>query len=115
MVASSAIAIKEFALALHGKRPLSRIQLQEVTGLANSTITQYLKLFRAAKLVYVKDYTRQSDRGQWIELFAWGYMMPDADKPRPLTNKEYCETYRRKKVMGKRVTKTEKGLIHVAD
>lgn len=109
------IAYREFTLALHGPKPLSRPQLQEITGLANSTISRWVEFFRAAKLVYVADYKRTSDRGQWIELFSWGYNMPDATKPLPKSDAEYRATYRRKLRLKANLKQTEKGIIHVAD
>ena len=108
-----ATAFKELVLALHGPKALSRPELEEVTGLTNSTISRWIQMLRDAKLVYVADYRRDSDRGNWIELLRWGYMMPDTTRPKRMSDREYRRRYNIKRQ--KSVVITEKGLTHVSD
>ena len=107
-----AVAFKELALALHGPKNLSRPEIGEVTGLTNSTVSRWIQMLRDAKLVYVADYRRDSDRGNWIELFHWGYMRPDATRPKRMSDREYRSRYNIRRQ--KRVIITEKGLKHVS-
>jgi hypothetical protein len=98
------------------KQALTQKELIEITGLANSTISRWLALFhRKPNCVYIADWKRTSDRGQWAAMWAWGYLGFDKPKPKPLTMAQYNARWRTKVKSAARTKVTEKGLIHVAD
>lgn len=112
---SNAIAMKELILVLH-KGPVSKYQMQELTGLGNTTVSRWIQMLHRAELAYVADWKRVGTRGNWTALWAFGYQRADAIKPKALTNAEYLKRYRARKAHESRTTTTKEGVIrHVAD
>lgn len=103
------LAMKDLLVQLH-KRPLSKTQLREVTGLSNSTISRWMaRLHTKPNLVYIESY-RKGRRGNPTAIWAAGYMMTDAVRPRALTPTEYSRTYRAKKAT--RIVREDGKVIH---
>lgn len=94
--------------------PLSQPEIQEITGLTNSTVSRYLRRFKG-KLVYIAEWKRAGKRGNYTALWASGFYQLDAPKPKPLSMSQYNKRWRMKKVQSGKVTTTEKGIIHVSE
>jgi hypothetical protein len=81
------------------KRPMSQPEIIEATGLANSTVSKYLKVLHTSpNLVYIDHWTRRNMRGNWQAKWALGYMLSDAPRPKPMTTAQYCARYRAKQI-----------------
>jgi hypothetical protein len=100
-------------LSACGRAPKSRTELQEITGLANSTVSRWVKILSTGKdkVLYISTWKRFSDRGQWIACYSLGYGMADTLKPRRQTNAEYCQNYRNKRSTF--IIPTSEGIKHV--
>lgn len=92
------IAFSEMCLALNDER-YSRKELAEHCGIVQGTVRNWLDSLRARKLVYICEYRRDYDQGQPTEVFTWGYLKHDVERPPPKTQKEYSEKSRAKKLL----------------
>lgn len=110
----NATAMKELLLALHG-RPVSKYELQDITGLTNTTVSRWISMLHRAELVYISDWSRVGTRGNWTALWSFGYKTSDAPKPKPLTQSQYAKRWRLKIAAKARTTTTEGVIRHVAD
>lgn len=111
--AVNVIALKYIAVAI-SEKSRTQPEIMEVSGLANSTVSRYLRiLHQKPNLVYIADWRRTGTRGNWSAVWAWGYKEYDAPKPKPLTSGEYNKRWRKKKLHESLVKQTETGVIHV--
>jgi transcription initiation factor TFIIIB Brf1 subunit/transcription initiation factor TFIIB len=112
--AVNVIALKYLAVAL-SEKPRTQPEIMEVSGLANSTVSRYLRiLHQKPNVVYIADWRRIGTRGNWSAVWAWGYKAYDVPKPKPLTSGEYNKRWRKKKLHESLVKQTETGVIHVS-
>ena len=98
-------------------RPRSKTELHELTGLTNTTISRWMNVLSAGKdrIVYVAEWKRFGDRGCYTAMWALGYGMPDAVKPKALTHSQYAKRWRAKQGQKEAtVSQTPTGLIHQA-
>ena len=96
-------------------RPRTKAELHELTGLTNTTVSRWVNVLAAGKerILYIAEYKRTGDRGNWAALYSLGYGMPDAIKPKPLTQSEYAKRWRAKQEQKHAtVVETSTGLIH---
>ena len=114
------VSVKVLLQALQ-ERPRTRVELQELTGLCNSTITRWVRLLRKSKgslkpgVIYVESWKRVGDRGNWSEVFAVGTYC-DAPKPKALESAEYAKRWRAKKAREARISQRKSGaIVHTAD
>ena len=100
-------------------RPRSKSELHELTGLTNTTISRWMAVLANPKdkerVAYIAEWKRFADRGCYTAMFAMGYGMPDAPKPKALTHSEYAKRWRAKqvKLASTSITHTSTGVIHV--
>lgn len=80
---------------------LSQKEIQEVTGLANNTLTKYIKLLHSfgANLIYISEWRRDSIRGCPTRVYSWGWLGKDVKRPAPMNKTEYARRYRKKKLL----------------
>ena len=71
-------------------------ELQEATGLARSTIYDYIRELRKVKLVYVAGFDRAANNCPMIPLYQWGPGEKDV-KVKPISMAEKSRNYRRNK------------------
>lgn len=90
----------------------SQKQLQELTGVGPTTIARWLSTFHQGpkNLIYISKYERSATVGPYTAFWAFGYMMPDAPKPPPLSRVEKNSRLRRRR----QTSSTETGVIHVS-
>jgi len=87
----------------------------EATGLANSTVSRYIRILHAKpNTVYIAEWRRTGSRGNWSAVWAWGYKEFDAPKPKPLENGEYQKRWRRNKLRKQLTQVTKTGVKHVS-
>ena len=70
--------------------------LHESTGLARSTLYEYIRELRKAKLVYVAGFDRAANNCPMIPLYQWGPGEKDV-KVKPISMAEKSRNYRRNK------------------
>lgn len=61
-------------------------QLQELTGLCNTTVGTWLRELKRKEMIYISEWHKHGR--VWVAYYSWGYKETDARKPRPLTMKE---------------------------
>lgn len=83
-------------LAAMAVMPKSKKQLHEITGLTDTTISRWMRVLSSGKdrIVYIADWKRFSTRGDYTAMWAMGYGMADAPKPKALTMSEYNKRWR---------------------
>jgi hypothetical protein len=99
-------------------RPLTQPQIIEITGLANSTVSRWLRFFDSStkeskNLVYIADWKRRAERGNWQACWMLGYGMANVPKPKPMTSSEYHRRWKKKKSQESQITVTSTGVKHV--
>jgi transcription initiation factor IIE alpha subunit len=91
----SAMTFAEMIKLLHEGEYTKKL-IQEKLGIANNTVQRWLEVLYRRKLVYIAAWER-GPRGNPAAMWAFGYEMEDAPKPKPLTTTEYAQRYRAKK------------------
>ena len=100
-------------------RPRSKSELHELTGLTNTTISRWMAVLANPKdkerVAYIAEWKPPGKSGWPTALFAMGYGMPDAIRPRALTQAEYSRRRRARlvKLASISITHTPTGVIHV--
>lgn len=99
--------------------PKSQYEIKDITGLTNSTISRWLGHLHLRtpdqkNLVYISEWKRKSERGNWTAMWSLGYGLDDAPKPKPLTASQYAKRWREKKERQSAITLTTTGVKHVA-
>ena len=109
----TAFKVLMFAMS---ERARSKIELKELTGLTNTTISRWMAVLAAGKdrLVYIERWERKGKRGCYTAMWRMGYGMPDAVKPKALTQSQYAKRWRTKIATRPSVTQTSTGVIHVS-
>lgn len=76
----------------------TRDDLMAETGVCSPTITKYLKLLHAPgnNCIYICDWKRKGTRGNWIAIYAWGWLEPDVPRPTPMTQAQYHQRWKQK-------------------
>jgi hypothetical protein len=114
----SLIALKQLLNLLH-RYQMTQPEIQEATGLTNSTVSRWLKLLHAGypqNLVAISGWRRVGTRGNYSAVWGAGFGMLDTPKPKPLTSAQYAKRWREKKAREGRISKPEEGrLIHRSD
>ena len=103
-----------FAMA---ERSRSKLELHEITGLTNTTISRWMTVLAAGKdrIVYVESWKRKGTRGCYTAMWKMGHGMPDAVKPKPLTHSQYAKRWRAKQNSMPSITQPETGVTrHVS-
>lgn len=109
----TAFKVMMFAMA---QRARSKTDLHELTGLTNTTISRWMTVLSKGKdrIVYIDRWERKGTRGCYTAMWKMGHGIPDAVKPKPLTQSEYAKRWRAKIAKKPSVTQTSIGVIHVA-
>ena len=99
-------------------RARTQPEIMELTGLCNSTVSRWIRYLHVStpevrNLVYIHQWTRNGDRGNWAACWKMGYAMSDALKPKPLSSGQHSKRWREKKAREARTTVTDKGIKHV--
>ena len=85
---ANATAFAELCIQLH-RGAFSQVQLSKKVGITVGTAATWLAMLKRRKLIYVKHFkSTEAGVGPYTAYWAWGYMEPDAVKPKPLTDKE---------------------------
>lgn len=71
-------------------------ELSQLCGIAIGTVIKWMRILRRRKLVYVFKW-RRPPVGPPAAVWAWGYEMTDAPRPKAMTQAQYSERYRAKK------------------
>lgn len=110
-VVAEAIAYKSLFVLLN-EYHYTQKQLHEKTGIGKTTIARWLSTFhqKPKNLIYVYKYERSKTVGPYTAYWAWGYMMPDAIRPPPISKKEKARRCRRARLL----KQTAQGVIHVS-
>jgi hypothetical protein len=114
------VAVLKVLLNAIAIRPRTQPEIIELTGLSNSTVSRWLRFLHvhtkgSRNLVYISEWKRTGERGNWSACWSLGYDMPDAIKPKPLTMSEYNKRWRKKQAKQPTVTVTDKGIKHVVE
>ena len=103
-------------MAAMAVRARSKSELHEITGLTNTTISRWMRVLSTGKdrIIYVESWQRKGTRGCWTAMWKMGHGMPDAPRPKALTQSEYAKRWRKNLATAAttRITLTETGLIH---
>jgi hypothetical protein len=81
---------------------VSKADIMEKLGICSRTVTIWMRLMGSDdpnmphRLVYISGW-RKAARGNPAALWSYGFEMPDAEKPKPMSAAEYTERYRAKK------------------
>lgn len=100
-------------------RPRSRSELHEITGLCNTTISRWMAVLANPhdkhRVAYIAEWKPPGRSGWPTALFAMGYGMPDAPRPKALTASQYKKRARAKavKLASTQTIHTSTGVIHV--
>ena len=102
-------------------RARTQPEIIEITGLSNSTVSRWLRFLHVCSkdsknIVYIEEWKRVGKRGNWSACWKLGYGMADTPKPKPLTSSQYNRLWREKNIrdsLGRKITQTETGTIHV--
>jgi len=99
-------------------RARTQPEIMELTGLCNSTVSRWIRYLHVStpevrNLVYIYEWTRTGDRGNWAACWKFGYAMSDAPKPKALSSGQYSKRWRARKVKESQITVTDKGIKHV--
>lgn len=82
---------------------VSKIKIREELGIGTGTEVKWMKLLgsdqpnKPGRLVYISGWDRNGTRGNWMALWSYGFEMPDAPKPKPMTATQYHQRYKAKK------------------
>ena len=95
---SNASAFAELCLRLN-RKPVTQAELVEATGLQPGTVSRWLRILRRRHLIYVYGWYRKGTVGHWAAMWAWGYMVEDALKPKAQSQAQYSRNYRIKKTV----------------
>lgn len=100
------------------QRARTQPEIMEITGLCNSTVSRWIRYLHVStpeirNLVYVHEWKRTGERGNWSACWMLGYGMSDALKPKALSSGQYAKRWRDKKAREARTTVTDKGIKHV--
>ena len=95
---------------------MTQPEIIEATGLCNSTVSRWLRvLHNWPNLVYIESWRRVGTRGNWSAVWSAGFYMPDALKPKALSNAQYNKRWRAKNAKEAQLSTPAKGVIrHVA-
>ena len=99
--------------------PKSQVQIQEITGLCNSTVSRWLRFLNLStkeqkNLVYIEAW-KPGARGNPTALWKLGYGMPNAPRPPPKTASEDSMTGRKKQARTARTIEISTGVKHVSE
>lgn len=110
-------AFKTICAAM-AQKPRSKKQLHEIAGITNTTVSRWIAILAQGKnrIVYIAAWERFAERGCYTAMWALGYGMPDAVKPKALTNAQYGKRWRAKqeKLATVKTTVTSTGVLHVS-
>lgn len=88
---------------VHGD-PASLNDLVALTGYNKYTLTNYIRVLKARKLVYVSEYRRRGLNNHWVEHYSFTITKHnDVPKPRYDTPLERARRYRAKKKLAKQI------------
>jgi transcriptional regulator with XRE-family HTH domain len=92
---------------------LTQKQIRKLTGLGNTTISQWLReLHKKPNCVYIAGWVRESDLGDYARQWKFGFYMADVPRPRPLGNTEYSRRYRRNLAIKKEKEDERRNALH---
>ena len=75
---------------------LTHAQIVRLTGLSNTTVTQWLQeLHKKPNCVYVCGWHRNGNRGNYARKWKFGFYFDDVPKPVPMSSAEYSRRYRK--------------------
>lgn len=76
----------------------TKAQLAEKTGLVIGTVIKWMRVLRNKGLIHVVDWVPPIGSGQPAAVWAWGYEMDDAPRPKAKSGAEHCANYRQRKL-----------------
>lgn len=72
-------------------------EIAKHVGIGINTLIKWMRYLEARKLIYICDYRRNSNCGQWAAVWAWGYDEKNVAKPVKLTQAQYSANSRLRK------------------
>lgn len=92
----SAMTLAEMIKLLHEKE-YTKADLQKELGIANNTVQRWLEVLYSRRLIHIAGW-RRAPRGNPAALWAFGYECVDVPKPKPLTQAQYSQRYKARKL-----------------
>lgn len=91
--------------------PMTKEKMVEKVGVHMGAIVKWTRLLRNKELIYIAEYVRVGNRGQWAARWTWG-KKKDAEKPKPLSQAEYSRRKREKALRNKLLLLGRKDIDH---
>lgn len=91
----------------------TRGELINITGLAECTVAKWINILHAGKdkLIYIDSWERYRSAGPWIAQWKFGPGLPDATRPKKMSQAEYSRRWRARIKSKSSIIQIEPGVI----